>query len=65
MVKFGLYGPISDLQTPLGGHHPLLYFTSQIKMTGETPEVRYDKRKQRKEEKKERTERKDNKHREL
>ena len=30
MVKFGLYGPTSDLQRPIGGHHPMLYFSSQI-----------------------------------
>ena len=30
MVKFGLCNPISDLQTPIGGSHPVLYFTSQI-----------------------------------
>ena len=37
--------------TPIGGSHPMLYFTSQIKMTGETPEVRSVKR--RREEKEE------------
>ena len=30
MVKFGLYGRTSDLQRPIGGHHPMLYFSSQI-----------------------------------
>ena len=30
MVKFGLYGPTSDLQRPIGGPHPMLYFSSQI-----------------------------------
>ena len=30
MFKFGLCGPISDLETPIGGHHSMLYFTSQI-----------------------------------
>ena len=30
MVKIGLCGPISDLQTPIWGHHPMLYFHSQI-----------------------------------
>ena len=33
MVKYGLCGFPSDLQRPVGGHHPMLYFTSQIKMT--------------------------------
>ena len=26
----GLRSLISDLQTPIGGHHPVLYFTTQI-----------------------------------
>ena len=30
LVKFGLCSSISDLQTPIGGHHPMLYFPSQI-----------------------------------
>ena len=30
MVNFGLRSLISDLQTAIGGHHPVLYFTTQI-----------------------------------
>ena len=30
LVKFGLCSSISDLQTPIGGPHPMLYFPSQI-----------------------------------
>ena len=30
LVKFGLCSSISDLQTPIWGHHPMLYFPSQI-----------------------------------
>ena len=30
LVKFGLGSSISDLQTPIGGPHPMLYFPSQI-----------------------------------
>ena len=29
MVKFGLCNSISDLQTPIGGSHPMLYFPSK------------------------------------
>ena len=30
MVKFGLCSSISDLQTPIGGSHPMLCFPSQV-----------------------------------
>ena len=30
LVYYGLRSLISDLQTPIGGHHPVLYFTTQI-----------------------------------
>ena len=30
LVNFGLGSLISDLQTAIGGHHPVLYFTTQI-----------------------------------
>ena len=30
LVKFGLGSPISDLHPPIGGHHPVLYFPTQI-----------------------------------
>ena len=30
LVNSGLRSLISDLQTPIGGHHPVLYFTTQI-----------------------------------
>ena len=30
LVKFGLGSPISDLHPPIGGHHPVLYFSTQI-----------------------------------
>ena len=30
LVKFGLCSSISDLHTPIGGPHPMLYFPSQI-----------------------------------
>ena len=30
LVKFGLCSSISDLHTPIWGHHPMLYFPSQI-----------------------------------
>ena len=30
LVNSGLGSLISDLQTPIGGHHPVLYFTTQI-----------------------------------
>ena len=30
LVKFGLCSSISDLHTPIGGSHPMLYFPSQI-----------------------------------
>ena len=31
LVKYGLCSPISDLQTPIGVHHAVLYFPIQIK----------------------------------
>ena len=30
LVYFGLWSLISDLPPPIGGHHPVLYFPSQI-----------------------------------
>ena len=30
LVNFGLGSLISDLQTAIGGHHPVLYFKTQI-----------------------------------
>ena len=30
LVKFGLGSSISDLHPPIGGHHPVLYFPTQI-----------------------------------
>ena len=30
LVKFGLGSSISDLHHPIGGHHPVLYFSTQI-----------------------------------